>query len=308
LDALGLRYHGRSIAVLRRWAERWNISTSHLSDGRGHPARRVRYTEADLRQAIASAFSWAEALRRLGYCASGNNWKTLKKRAAALGIPTGHFDPHVAARRRGRSQRTPLTDILVEGSTYDRGRLKQRLYEEGFKERTCELCGQGESWYGKTMSLILDHANGVRDDNRLENLRIVCPNCAATLDTHCGRNAESVREAVDCLRCGRPFVPSRSTQRYCSRECGSRWDRSGHKRPGARKIDRPPRRLLLQEVQENGYRATGRKYGVTDNAIRKWLLEYERERLVAAGEDPSQASIPVHTWPNRRRDDDQFAA
>ena len=49
--------------------------------------------------------------------------------------------------------------------------------------RRCELCGQTESWRGRTMALILDHVNGVPTDNRLENLRIVCPNCAATLDT-----------------------------------------------------------------------------------------------------------------------------
>ena len=61
------------------------------------------------------------------------------------------------------------------------------LFEEGLKERRCEMCGQDENWHGRTMSLILDHINGVPDDNRLENLRIVCPNCAATLETHCGR-------------------------------------------------------------------------------------------------------------------------
>lgn len=51
-------------------------------------------------------------------------------------------------------------------------------------------CGQGEEWMGKKMSLILDHINGVHDDNRIQNLRIVCPNCNATLDTHCGKNVK----------------------------------------------------------------------------------------------------------------------
>ena len=49
------------------------------------------------------------------------------------------------------------------------------------------------------MGLILDHINGVRDDNRLENLRIVCPNCAATLDTHCGRKNRLEPSNATCL-------------------------------------------------------------------------------------------------------------
>ena len=84
------------------------------------------------------------------------------------------------------------------------------LYATGLKQRECELCGQGELWRGRAMSLILDHINGVGDDNRLENLRIVCPNCAATLDTHCGRNLRLVRS---CASCGRSFHSYHADQR-----------------------------------------------------------------------------------------------
>ena len=57
------------------------------------------------------------------------------------------------------------------------------------------------------MALILDHINGVADDNRLENLQIVCPNCAATLDTHCGRANRRPLEEYPCERCGTAFRP-----------------------------------------------------------------------------------------------------
>lgn len=127
------------------------------------------------------------------------------------------------------------------------------------------------------MGLILDHINGVSDDNRLENLRIVCPNCAATLDTHCARKRRLTRVEQECVRCGRSFRPRDGRQRYCSRECGIRWDRSGVPRLGARKVDRPPYQQLLREIHAIGYVATGRRYGVTDNAIRKWIKQYERE-------------------------------
>jgi hypothetical protein len=132
-------------------------------------------------------------------------------------------------------------------------------------------------WRGKGMALILDHINGIGDDNRLENLRILCPNCAATLDTHCGRKNELGPVARECLTCGKAFLRQYRKQRYCSRACGSRWDRQGIPQPAQRKVERPPYKRLLAEVAELGYLATGRKYGVSDNAIRKWIVWYERE-------------------------------
>lgn len=142
LDALGYAYHGKNIETMRKWSRRWGIAIDHLSDGGGRA--RTRYTDAELRQAVAASRSWAETLRRLGYCPTGGNWQTLKKRVAGLAISTEHFDPHAAARERGRNRRIPLDRILVVGSTYSRACLKRRLYESGLKRRRCELCGQSE--------------------------------------------------------------------------------------------------------------------------------------------------------------------
>ncbi len=306
LEELGYGYHGKSIAAIRKWAERWNISTQHLTDYRG--VRRTRYGEAELREAVAASQSWAETLRRLGYCPTGGNWRTLKKRVAAFGISTEHFDPYAHARGPRSGRTIPLDRILVAGSTYSRSSLKKRLFAAGLKQRRCELCGQGELWNGRRIGLILDHVNGVRDDNRLENLRIVCPNCAAGLDTHCGRKNRLEAEPRQCVRCDEPFTPAYATQRYCSAYCGRRWDRHGVKRPGARKAARPDHEQLLHEVRKLGYSAVGRKYGVSDNAIRKWLREYERERAIGEGRDPEVLQIPTRTWPNRRRDEFDEAA
>jgi ribosomal protein S27AE len=155
--------------------------------------------------------------------------------------------------------------------------LKNRLYEEGVKERRCELCGQGELWRSRPMALILDHINGVANDHRLENLQIVCPNCAATLDTHCGKLNRRVLERRECPRCGTTFAPKYRQQRYCCRDCGVRYLR-GVPAPERRKVERPPYTHLVREVKALGYLATGRRYGVSDNAIRKWLRWYEREQ------------------------------
>lgn len=240
-------------------------------------SRGPRYSEAEARSAIRHSMSCSEALRRLGMCTTGGSHAILKKYAEKWGISTAHWDPYAAVRGQGHRRRRPLEEILVQHSRFSRNHLKERLYAERVKQPLCELCGQGEVWCGRVMGLILDHVNGVSDDNRLENLRIVCPNCAATLDTHCARKRRLTRVEQECLRCGRSFRPRDNRQRYCSRECGMRWDRSGVPRPGARKVDRPPYQQLLREVQSIGYLATGRRYGVTDNAIRKWIKQYESE-------------------------------
>jgi hypothetical protein len=236
-----------------------------------------RYSEAEAREAIAESLNWSAALRKLGYCPTGGNTVTLKKYAAEWRISTDHFDPYASLRAIRLRNPIPLEQVLVEGSTYSRGHLKERLFREGLKTRSCDLCGQGEVWRGKRMSLILDHVNGVRDDHRLENLRIVCPNCAATLDTHCGRNLPRIRE---CVRCGRQFEPKDRRQRHCSFACGSRWvGRKGRANPKLRRVERPPYEQLLREIEATSYLAVGRRYGVSDGAVRKWVRQYERERV-----------------------------
>jgi hypothetical protein len=161
--------------------------------------------------------------------------------------------------------------------------LKRRLYEAGLKERRCELCGQGEEWRGRRMSLILDHINGVRDDNRLENLRIICPNCAATLETHCGKKAHPRLTDRRCRGCGKSFRPTYVANRYCSPTCFHERQRArgarmkGVPRPHLRKVERPPFEQLLREIEQTSYLAVARNYGVSDNAIRKWVRQYQRE-------------------------------
>lgn len=134
------------------------------------------------------------------------------------------------------------------------------------------------------MGLILDHINGVRNDNRLENLRILCPNCNATLDTHCGRAIVSAPPLRNCDRCGKMFRAKRTKQRFCSRDCGTKGGgrKRGVPQPHLRKVERPPYEQLMAEIEATSYLAIGRKYGVSDNAVRKWVRFYERERAIGS--------------------------
>jgi hypothetical protein len=85
------------------------------------------------------------------------------------------------------------------------------------------------------------------------------------------------QEARACEHCGEVLEPRGSTQRYCSLRCvaHAHADRSPH--PERRKVERPPYDVLMAELAASNYSAVGRKYGVSDNAVRKWVRWYEQE-------------------------------
>ena len=153
-----------------------------------------KYKKEYLEPIVNEAKNWTDVLRSLNMGLHGNGRTTLKKYVKLHNIDISHFetDKERYYRVNGNSgilKRIPLTEILVSGSTYiNTNHLKNRLYDEGFKKRICEKCGQDEIWNGEKISLILDHINGINNDNRIENLRIVCPNCNATFSTHGGKN------------------------------------------------------------------------------------------------------------------------
>ena len=81
-----------------------------------------------------------------------------------------------------------LKEILIKESSYQSYKLKNRLFKDKIKLPRCELCGWAKSTTNGRLPLELDHINGNRRDNRLENLRILCPNCHSLQSTHRGRN------------------------------------------------------------------------------------------------------------------------
>lgn len=177
--------------TLRRHIARLGIDDGHLpTAGQSRAVRGRGWTDAQLAEAVQDSRSVAEVLRRLGYRPSGGMHRMIVRKIANLGLNTDHFQGQGWARGRKFENRqvVPLEAILVLNSTYSSSAdLRRRLIAAGLKEQRCEICGLSE-WRGQPLPLALDHINGVHTDNRLENLRILCPNCHSLTDTWCARN------------------------------------------------------------------------------------------------------------------------
>lgn len=142
--------------------------------------------EIKITAAVISSKNFGEVFKKLGLRYAGGNANTLRKYIKEYKIKTNFESYDERNKRIGKARTKTLKEILVKDSTFtNRHYLKEKLYAAGLKKRECEKCGQGEIWQGLKISLILDHANGIYNDNRLKNLKIYCPNCNATLETHC---------------------------------------------------------------------------------------------------------------------------
>jgi hypothetical protein len=192
-DHLGLQVGGSQWQALRQLILARGLDTKHWKRPLGSSAGRSRpWTDDDLRRVVPGSRSYAEVLRRLEVRPGGSNHAAVRDRIAGLGLDVSHMVGRGWNRGllkpAGGVRPRPLDEILVADSAVTNVRLlKRRLVEEGLLEPLCARC-RIETWLGRPMPLELDHINGDRRDNRLENLRFLCPNCHALTDTYRGRN------------------------------------------------------------------------------------------------------------------------
>ena len=175
---------------------------------------KCRYTEFEFIEAVKSSKTFSETLRKVGLKPTGGNFKSASLKIKKLKCDISHFEFNSKNLVKKPDSPSELESLLIENSLsgVSNSSLKKRLLKSGKLEYKCFECHLSE-WKGKPLSLQLDHINGINNDNRLDNLRLLCPNCHSQTETFAGKklkgNFTSGNTCSDCL------CPIRSDRKFC---------------------------------------------------------------------------------------------
>ena len=146
-------------------------------------------TKEEFEEAAKQSHSIAGMCRKLDLKPCGGNYRLMYNAIEKFALDTSHFTGQGwnTGLKFKPFEAKPIEEILIANSSYQSFKLKRRLLDEGLKEYKCELCGLYE-WQDNPIPLELHHINGNNRDNRLDNLKLLCPNCHALTDSYRGRN------------------------------------------------------------------------------------------------------------------------
>ncbi|MCK9567328.1 HNH endonuclease [Candidatus Pacearchaeota archaeon] len=213
------------------------------------------WNDNDLIVAVKESKTITQVLQKFGVPSNQGFYnRKFHSEIERLGIDTSHF------RAPSAKNAVNLNKIMVENSEW-LGRssdLKKRLIRNNLLTNVCSKCGQKPFWNGQVLVLQIDHINGNNTDNRLENLRILCPNCHTQTETFSCRRRRVVNI---CKVCGDKHTTKSKLCRDCSLKT----------RPRKTKINWPSNDELIKLLKTTNYVELGRELGVSDNAIRKRL-------------------------------------
>jgi transcription elongation factor Elf1 len=219
-----------------------------------------------LQMLLDTSNTLTDVLVKIGYKKQGGFRKRLNERIIQENLDLTKFKENNTIWKKTRlpinNKVIMLSTYLIENSTISRTALKKRLIKEKIIDYQCAVCGLSNEYNGKVLSLQLEHINGIPNDNRLENLCFLCPNCHSQTSTYCGRNVKvepKEKAIILCKSCQKP----KNTNRDLCLSC------SGLKN---RKFN-ATKEELEKLITQMPLGKVGEIYKVTDNAIKKRCIK-----------------------------------
>ena len=221
-----------------------------------------KYTYEKLCNAVKQSKSWANVCRIFNTRPASGSQSHIKKLCDKYKIDSSHFTGQGWRKGKLDLVKKDAMEYCYNGSNITSNRLKLNLIRDGYKKAECEECGLSE-WRGQPIVLELDHKNSDHFDNTFDNLQILCPNCHSmfTRDRRKSRRKSTKRSWDHPSLIKEKIVKEKKKRIY---RIGAR----------KRKVEWPNKEELIKLRLIMNWCAIGRKYGVSDNAVRKWAKHY----------------------------------
>ena len=220
-----------------------------------------KLTKTELHQYIVSSTTVGEVLLKVGLEPKGNNHNTLYRYIRIHEL----LNELKELRERSKNKKvarmndirsTPNTLLFIENCKSTRKSVKNRIIKDNLLPYKCAKCGNIGEWQGEKLILQLEHKNGVSNDNRLENLEFLCPNCHAQTETYSGRNMQGIKERNKCKEQRKKVI--RQKQLDLIEE----------------------RRKLLETIDMSVYgwvQKVADEWGVSHTTVRRWIKRFYPE-------------------------------
>lgn len=214
------------------------------------------------------ANSIADIIRECGLRVEGGNYKTIKRRIKLENIDISHIKLGLSSNRGRKFETTKVTkeeflSRIKNGEQISRKFIKQKVVEfDLLNNKKCAECGCGTEWNAKPLILQLDHINGNPDDNNLENLRFLCPNCHSQTETFSGKQKKLERKKKYFCKCGKQITKTACRCSSCQ----------------PTKIEWPSAEILKQLIWSKPRSRLSKELGVSAVAIAKKCKQYNIEQ------------------------------
>lgn len=220
-----------------------------------------KYSKEELENFVKNNKTYCDILGKMGYLRhSTHAIERLKNRLDIFNIDYSNLEDDKKYKNNGIRDDE---EVFCENSVVVQSTVVNH-YMSKVPRVKCSICGQDNQWNGKKLVLILDHINGVYNDNRIENLRWVCPNCNSQLDTTGSKNKQS--KCIDCSK-----IILKGTLR-CE-ECNKKWlEKIHYNNEYCNKI--PEREDLKKLVRKNSLNTIYNLFGISRKRFQGWLKNY----------------------------------